>query len=191
MKGVPGVRVIVSDGNLDAEEFQVQARFFVKPATDPRFRFRLHFHQPAAFAAFDIVIFDSPPRVTASVVNALACSDSVLIPTKLDRGSIDAVPRTLAWMRSLGASCPAELLGVVASHVTLRAGKPVSADNESYEYLRGVVKSEYGDAGKLFKAVVPQSAKAVGADREIGSLTTDGQKVFASVVREVRGRMGL
>lgn len=191
MSGFANSRVILAEESLDVEDFQLQARFFVEPTCDPRFRFRLHLHQPTVFDKFDVVIFDSPPRVTTSVANALACSDYVLIPTKLDRGSIDAVPRTLGWMKSLGGNCPAEVLGVVASHVAIRVGKLVSADNESYEYLQRVVESNCGDAKKLLKQVVAQSTKAVGGDGEIGSLTTDGQKVFAAVVKEVRERMGL
>ncbi len=191
MSGVPGGRVVLADDTLDHEEFQQQARFFVDPKADPRFRFRLHLHQPGVFDAYDVVIFDSPPRVTTSVVNALACCDYVLIPTKLDDGSIAAVPRALAWMRSLGAACPAEVLGVVASHARVLAGALVKDDNESYEYLRRVVESECGDGKRLLKAVVPHSMKAVGSDGEIGSLTKDGQKVYAAVVKEIRGRMGV
>lgn len=191
MSGVPCGRVVLADENLDAEEFQLQARFFVEPKADPRFRFRLHLHQSAVFDNYDVVLFDSPPRVTTSVVNALACSDYVLIPTKLDHGSINAVPRTLTWMKNLGAACPAEVLGVVASHANVRAGGLVKADNLSYEDLRDVVESWCGDGKKLCKAVVPHSPKAVGTDGEIGSRTDEGQKVFAAIVKEVRGRMGL
>ena len=148
MNGVKDARVILTDEDLDTTEFQVQARFFVDGSTDPRFQFRLHLHQPDVFDSFDVVLFDCPPRVTASVVNAVACSDYVLIPTKLDTGSIDAIPRTLAWMKGLGAICQAELLGVLASHVTLRGGKPIHADNASYEYLRGVIQSECGTGNR-------------------------------------------
>ena len=191
MSGVTNARVVLADEDLDHEEFQLQARFFVEPATDPRFRFRTHLHRQAVFDAYDVVVFDSPPRVTTSVVNALACSDYVLIPTKLGRGDVDAVPRTVAWMRSLGAVCPADVLGVVASHARVISGALVKDDKLSYEYLSEVVKSECGDAKKLLKTVVPHSMKAVGSNGEIAALTADGQRVFAAVVKDVRGRMGL
>jgi cellulose biosynthesis protein BcsQ len=191
MCGVALAQVVQSDENLDTVEFQLQARFYVDPTNDPRFRFVTQLHQPAVFEEFDVVIFDSPPRVTASVVNALACSDFVLIPTKLDHGSMNAIPRTVSWMKSLGDVCRAEVLGVVASHVGIRAGKLVRADNDSYAQLRQLVESECGDARKLLKSAVQFSAKAVGTDAEIGSLTADGEKVFAAVVRELRTRMGL
>lgn len=191
MNGFATGRVILADESLDAEEFQLQARFFVDSTLDPRFRFRLHLHQPFVFDNYDVVLFDSPPRVTTSVVNALACSDHVLIPTKLDNGSIDAVPRTLKWMKSLGAICPADVLGVVASHAALRAGVLVKADNENYEYLRAVIESECGDRKKLCTAVVQGTPKAVGTDGKISGRTDEGQQVFAAVIKEVRKRMGL
>ena len=107
-------------------------------------------------------------------MNAIACSDFILIPTKLDTGSVDAIPRTLAWVRRLGAISQAEVVGILASHVTIRSGRPVSADQSSYEYLRGVVQSEGGDAKLLFRSVVPLSTKAISKEGEIAGLSGRG-----------------
>lgn len=41
--------------------------------------------------AFDLVIFDCPPAFSAASVAAIACSDAVIIPTKIDAWSIDGV----------------------------------------------------------------------------------------------------
>jgi cellulose biosynthesis protein BcsQ len=191
MYKVKANRIILADEVLDSAEFEVQARFFVERKSDPRFRFRLHLHDPKVLDQFDVVVFDCPPRVTASVVNAIACSDYILIPTKLDTGSVDAIPRTLAWVRSLGAIGQAEVLGILASHVTLRSGKPVSADLAAYEYLRRVVQSECGNAKLLFQSVVPLSSKAISKEGEIAGLTPEGRKLFDSVVNEMRERMEL
>lgn len=196
MYHVAEARVILATDSLDADEFQLQARFFVDPVADPRFQFRRHFHREAFDGQFDLVIFDCPPRITTSVVNAVACSDWVLIPTKLDRGSIDAVPRTVAWMTSLGANCPAEVLGVVASHVAIRGGKKVQADQQSYEDLQAVVDTACGpgadNKSRLFKAVIRATNDAIGAERgEVASVSPTGQLVFADVVAELRGKMQL
>ena len=191
MNGVERGRVILAIDSLDAVEFQLQAKFFLNPKDDPRFRFRTHLHQPEVFGNYDLVIFDCPPRVTTSVVNAMACSDYVLIPTKLDDGSIDAVPRTVAWMRSLGPTCQAEIIGVVASHVTIRMGKLVKADQQSYERLAGVVRLVCGE-GVLFDAWIQSTTAAIARDRgEVASTTPEGWKIFSSVVAELRTRMKL
>ncbi|MBX9625602.1 MAG: ParA family protein [Gemmataceae bacterium] len=191
MTGVEAARVILSTDLLDADEFRLQARFFIDPAADPRFQFRRHLHSAALFEEYDLVVFDCPPRVTTSVVNALASSDFVLIPTRLDTGSIDAVPRTVSWMRSLGPNCPAEVVGVVVGRAAVRAGKLTKADQGSYDELRGRVQSECGP-GLLFKAVVPSTATAVGPDRgQVAATTADGRKLFAPVADELRRRMQL
>lgn len=41
--------------------------------------------------AFDVVIFDCPPAFSAASVAAIACSGSVIIPTKIDAWSISGV----------------------------------------------------------------------------------------------------
>jgi cellulose biosynthesis protein BcsQ len=189
MNGVERARVILAIDSLDAVEFRLQARFLLNAQDDPRFRFRAHLHQFNVFNNYDLVIFDCPPRVTTSVVNAMSCSDYVLIPTKLDDGSIEAVPRTVAWMKSLGETCRAEIIGVVASHVALRVGKPVKADQQSYERLSEIVRLKCGD-GVLFDACIQSTSSALAPDRgEVASTTKEGRKVFSAVATELRKRM--
>lgn len=188
MNRVPQAKVILSSESLDADEFQLQARFFVDQKEDPRFRFLAHFHQPALFEAYDLVIFDCPPRVTVSVVNAIFCSDHVLIPTRLDPGSMDAVPRTVSWLKRFGPLCPAAVIGVVASHVRKIKGKPVKADQESYDELRELVKLHCG-GDVLFKEVVSASTLAADPERGIVTGADGGAGVFAAVAAELRQRM--
>ena len=189
MKGVEGVQVILATDGLDAVEFQLQARYFLNPQDDARFRFRTHFHHTDVFDRYDLVMFDCPPRVTTSVVNAMACSDYVLIPTKLDNGSIDAVPRTVAWMKSLGTTCPADIIGVVASHVTVRMEKLVKADQQSYDQLDEVVKLSCVD-DVLFKAWIQSTKLALPPDRGVvASTTREGRDVFSAVAAELRTRI--
>jgi hypothetical protein len=70
MNQVDSARVILAEELLDATEFELHARFLLDPKSDPRFRFRMHLHCPTVFNSFDLVVFDCPPRVTTSVVNA-------------------------------------------------------------------------------------------------------------------------
>jgi cellulose biosynthesis protein BcsQ len=191
MNGVSGVDVIIATDTLAVDDFQLQARFVLDPATEPRYQFRKHLHRPEVLDKYDLVVFDCPPRVTTSVVNAVVCSDFVLIPTCLDRGSIAAVPRTHRWMHELKEHCPAELLGVVACRVATWRDRPTKADAGNYERLREVVKSEcQGDF--LLKAWVPATPEAVGREPgQIASRTDDGRELFAPVVAEIRKRMGI
>jgi cellulose biosynthesis protein BcsQ len=188
MNNIPGCQVILANDTLDDIEAELRDRFLLDRSQDPRFRFRLHLHRQAVFDYFDLVIFDCPPRVTTSVVNAVACTDYVLIPTKLDDGSIEAVPRTIAWLQRLGALCQAEI-GVVASHVTLRNRDMVRADRDSYQTLRALIGlSDSPDT--LFESVIPSSRTAISTQYGgVASINEEGRELFAQVVAELRQRM--
>ena len=190
MNRIPSTKVFIAREQLDNEDYRSQARFFVDPSAEPRFQFRKHLHREEIFAAYDYVIFDCPPRITTSVVNALFCSDYVLIPSKLDKGSIESVPRTLSWLKVLGPHCPAELLGVVVSQVSLNnRGQPTVVDAKSYEYLRATVE-RFGYKDRVFKACVPTSSKAVGIDHGIvASVDPKNRSLFHPVVLEFVRRM--
>jgi len=188
MNGVEGAEVIAARDTLDTVEFQAQAQYFLNSEQDIRFRFRSHFHKPEVFERYDVVIFDSPPRVTASVVNAIAASDYVLIPTKLDQGSIDAVPRTVGWLRSLESVSSAEILGVVAMQVRVRLGRLVAADQVAYNRLREVVRSESGK-DLLFSHFVRNDRLAIGQRGLVAGVREDGRAIFEPVAQELCERM--
>ncbi len=191
MSGVPSAQVILAADSLDRAEFELQAVYFLDEERDPRFRFVTHFHRDAVVNEYDLVVFDCPPRVTTSVVNALFCSDAILIPTRLDGGSINAVPRTINWVKSFGPLCPAAVVGVVATHVTVRQGKLSKGDQLSYDRLRDEVQSSYG-TDVLFKEVVRSTPDALNPKPGVvASTTATGRQVFAKFVAEFRKRMSL
>jgi cellulose biosynthesis protein BcsQ len=192
MNAVPAARVILADDRLEAEDYSLQARFFVDPTAEVRFFFRHHFHQRAVFDQFDLVVFDCPPRLTTSTVNALACSDAVVIPTKLDPGSVNAVPRTIDWLLSLTGVVPARLAGVVACHAAVRGGSLTKADQNSYTYLRDVVGQRCPGQDVVFRAVVPGTPKAVSAAQGLVAGAADaGREVYRPVVDELKTRLSL
>ena len=92
-------------------------------------------------------------------------------------------------MKSLGSNCPAEIVGVVASHAAVRLDELTKAERVSYEYLRSVVQLECG-GDLLFQSVVRTSRSAIGPEPgRIASLEPEGREVFAEVVSELRTRM--
>jgi len=186
---VPQAKVVMANDRLDTDDFQQQARFFVNPQADPRYRFRTHLHRTEVFDQFDVVLFDCPPRVTTSVVNALFCSDYILIPTTLDAGSIEAVPRMLLWIKRFGALCPASGVGVIPMRVGLHRGQVVSAEKNNYVLLRKESSRVY-NSDVVWDNFVPDSSAAVSQARgRIASLKPAGRKVFERVVEEFRKRV--
>lgn len=51
--------------------------------------------------AFDAVVFDCPPAFSASSVAAIACSDAVIVPTKIDAWSIDGVEEIMRQVEGI------------------------------------------------------------------------------------------
>lgn len=64
---------------------------------ETRFCFRSWFHQNYVFENYDLVIFDCPPRKTASSINALTCSDYVFLPMGTNEFDLEGINRTIAW----------------------------------------------------------------------------------------------
>jgi len=195
MSKVNGVNVILAKDTLETVEFQLQARYLMDQQADPRFRFRSQLMQPGALTVgdseYDLVIFDCPPRVTTSVINAVSCSDYILIPTKLDPGSIESIPRTIEWLRTLSPCSTAEVLGVVASHAAVRSGNMVKLDKDGFTTLRARVEST-GLADVLFDSYIAHSSAVIAPKPGVVASTTDeGRKLFESVAAEVRRRMKL
>jgi cellulose biosynthesis protein BcsQ len=85
---------------------QVMGRWFLEPdGPDPRFLLRQILHAPQVQDSFELIVLDCPPRLTTACVNALCCSDFVLIPMLLDKTSADSVPRLLKWLRQFQKIC--------------------------------------------------------------------------------------
>ena len=192
MNRVPLAKVIVSNDKLDTTDFKTQAKFFLNEAAEVRFLFQQVFHHRCIRECYDLVIFDCPPRLTTSSINALTASDYVLIPTKLDDNSINAVPRTLAWMEELAHICRAKLLGTVANETWLRAGQLIKDHRNAYQLLRDTVALRYpGDL--VFQRTVKFDNGVVhpGEAGVVASAKASLREVFLGVAQELRSKVGI
>jgi cellulose biosynthesis protein BcsQ len=82
---------------------------------------------------YDRVIVDAPPRLSVALINALCASSCVLIPTKLDKTSGEAVGTFVREMIALRDAdvCPElSALFVVASMTNKNIGQRVEDGNE-------------------------------------------------------------
>ena len=192
MTRVPGASIICAFDRLDTLDFRLQAQFFLEPEREVRFLFQRIFHDPKISQIYDLVLFDCPPRLTTSVINALTCSDFILIPTKLDRSSVTAVPRTLRWLATMGNTVRAQPLGVIANETQLRKGKLISDHQNAYNFLaKNLIPPAYGNL--MFEKTVAFSNQ-VGHTKSIGvvaALDEQAKTVFAEVAEELRTRLPL
>ena len=179
---------IAADENLAEAELRAQARWLITRTPDARFLFRCLFHSQEVLNHYDIVLFDCPPRLTTACVNALACSDFLLVPVLLDQGSVEALPRTLNWQKRLSHVTRARLLGVVANRVDFYGGKPISAQQTIYTYLPETLKKSGFHANAVFHAIVRNQRALVedAANRgKIAAAEDAGTALFADVTDEV------
>jgi cellulose biosynthesis protein BcsQ len=193
VNGVSNGRILIADVGLERMDFQTQAKFFLDSKNDQRFRFRSILHQREVTEGFDVVIFDCPPRLTTSTVNALTTSDYVLIPTKLDERSFEAIPRTLSFIHNLRAIAQPKVIGVVANEVQFwRRPKLMKAHQNGMARLKELVKVSDPDL-YVFDAMVALNTN-VAFNREknlVPSVHADiRQDLFQAVAAELRGRIG-
>jgi cellulose biosynthesis protein BcsQ len=154
MKGCPTVLVVPAHEFLQRADVIAEARFLLRRDDSLRFRYVSLFQESSSAMHYDLILFDCPPRLTASSINALACSDHVLIPTRLDEASIPAVSRVLQWLDKLAEVSHASPLGVVANDVQFHAGKLVQLYQKNYEGLVAAMADSGVGGDIVFESVV-------------------------------------
>jgi cellulose biosynthesis protein BcsQ len=186
-------RIIIADVALERMDFQTQAKFFLESKNDVRFLFRSILHHREVTDGFDVVIFDCPPRLTTSTVNALTTSDYVLIPTKLDERSFEAIPRTLSFIHNLRTIAQPKIIGVVANEVQFwRRPKLIKAQQNGIARLRELVKTNDPDL-HIFEAMVELSTDvAFNREKNLVPCVDAGirQELFQAFATELRERIG-
>jgi cellulose biosynthesis protein BcsQ len=178
VKDAGNCRAMIAREHLELVEFELQSRFFVNPQQEARFLIQKALQVPEIFQQFDYVLFDCPPRMSTACINALTCSDHVLVPSTLSQLDIDAVPRTLKWLHELHAVVRASFLGVAITRARMRGDSLVSYEREQMDKLGGFIRVHQPGEGFVLRSMVPESP-------EIHQLTADGKAV---AVHSQRGR---
>jgi cellulose biosynthesis protein BcsQ len=190
---VPNGSIINADVTLERADYETQAKFFLDPKNDVRFLFRSLLHQREVMDKFDVVLFDCPPRLTTSTVNALTSSDFVLIPTKLDERSFEAIPRTLSFINNLRTIAQPKIIGVVANEVQFwRRPKLLKTHQIGMARLKELVKASDPDL-YVFDGMVELS-RDVAFNKEKNLVPSAREKIrntlFQPVATELRRRIG-
>ncbi len=130
---------------------------------DVRYRLRHALHSRELREHYDVVLIDCPPRLTTGCVNALAASDYVLIPVLLEKTSIEAVPRTLSWLKRFQAQVCTELdvLDVVGNKANPRI-KLINREQILWTGLEPKCRDAWGDGVRLFDEIIRDHSDASG-----------------------------
>ncbi|MBQ9874586.1 MAG: ParA family protein [Thermoguttaceae bacterium] len=93
----PNARLIPTNDYLDAFDNKI-FNYQAFKISETRFSYRPWFHREEFLKKNDLVIFDCPPRKTASTICALLASDFVFIPTAPETLDNSSVIRTVKWL---------------------------------------------------------------------------------------------
>ena len=97
---MPGSRLITSGYELTRFENRLMLQWLFKEHEDDvRFRLANFLASPAVRDRFDMVIIDTGPRLTTGSIAAMAAAHYLLVPTVLDRLSIEATGNFLSQVR--------------------------------------------------------------------------------------------
>eukprot|EP00913_Durusdinium_trenchii_P028414 g26642.t1 len=188
-------QAIVAMENLQEVDVRQQMRYVVG-RQEMRFLHRSLLHDPAIFERFHIVLFDCPPSLTTSSINALFASDFVLIPTTLHPNDVDATPRTLNWLRKLSAveTFRAKLAGIVVNKAYHNDGtiEKLTKD-ETRELARlqqSIQKYDFAN-GNLLECTIPSSplvARYAGGSTPLGT-SAEGHELYRPLAETLYERM--
>jgi chromosome partitioning protein len=170
VKDAGNCRAMIAREQLELVEFERQSRFFVNPEHEARFLVQKALQVPDIFQQFDYVLFDCPPRMSTACINALTCSDHVVVPSTLSQLDIEAVPRTLKWLDELYSVVRAKFLCAVITRARMREGSLVSYERTQMDKLVEFIRLHQPGEGFVLPFMVPESPK-------IHQLTADGKAV--------------
>lgn len=125
---------------------------------------------------YDYVIIDNPPTIDMCVINALACTDDVIVPVKVDKWSLEGLDIITEQIKEAKKFNPCiELMGVL---ITIFKKNDVNASGE--EWLRQqhaypvlntkIRRTEKVDESTFFEKPVAEYSTRCGAARDYREL---------------------
>lgn len=164
---------------------------------DVRYRLAKVLLTPSLHKEFDIIVFDTPPRMTLGTVNALVASHWFVVPTALDRLSAEAVPQFVSNLKKIKSDLKldielAGIAGMMSRVINLNA-----SELQSLERARegGHLWKESEDY--ILKQTIPRrTAIADAAGVNVAYFDDDGagnplKALFDPLFAELCKRMGI
>ena len=101
---LPRISLLAAGNELNRQENRMLMRWLLKiDDADPRYALAGVLASPEVLARFDVVIIDTPPRLTLATINALCASTHFIIPTSLNQLAVQNIgnflSQTSKWFR--------------------------------------------------------------------------------------------
>lgn len=187
--------------DLTRLENSLQAQWLIGDSRDDiRYRLSKTLLSDEAKALFDVIIIDTPPRLTTGTVNAICSSTHLLIPSVLDTISAEATINfakiAQKTLRPLNPSL--ELIGVVGT-LTLQQNSLMEWEKRAKIYIEDQIPHIWKQSGDEWKYVLERhiprkAALAYAAGRNLGYFSDDTEVVknwFDTLGNQVSKRIGL
>lgn len=143
---------------------------------DVRYRLVNSLLRPEVRRKFDAILIDLPPRMSLAAVNAFVATHTIVIPTLLDRVSVEAVRSFLLNVKAMRADLDIDLdvAGVVG--MMTRAVERSRNENLAMDLAREAGRAWDADRDLVFSASIPRRV-AIGnaAGEDIAYLVEDAQ----------------
>jgi cellulose biosynthesis protein BcsQ len=190
---LPRVSLLAAGQELDDLENKTMIDWFANQGTfDVRYDLARFLSDPSIRNEYDIILIDTPPRLTTGMINALCASTDLLIPTKLDVTSAEAVgpfwSKVEALTRDLNPHL--KLAGVVGT--LTRIDGLEEPEQDAIATLRRQVPN-VGSEEPLFRRILPYK-KAVASEAGTGiAYVADSpvRKIFAAIGDQLAERIGI
>ena len=182
-----GISLVPAFYGLASLENRLMLQWLLQSCDDDiRFRIANKLLDPEVERQFDVIIMDTPPRLSAGTVNALCVSTDVLVPTVVDSTSIETVVGFAHTVRKFkhAYNYRLEILGVIPS-LTFRA---MLTDHEE-SLLKGLDNRlvKEGFSTKVLPVNVPRKAirEVVEGGNQLYFADDNCKRVFDKLVESL------
>jgi len=163
--GATSIKIVTSYYDLAQAENRIMIDWLLSDRkTDIRFTLAELLHSNVVRNAFSVIIIDCPPRLTTAAIQALAAGTHLLIPTRLEEPSTEAVITFVQQVETFRRAglCPyIKHIGVVATMVDANQN-PEGVKLRLKDALKNPLEAPGGGGGdvtQLLDCEIPQSAK--------------------------------
>ncbi len=190
---LPRAFLLPSAHGFDDTENRVMIEWFAAGGEfDARYHLARYFCDGEASSRYDVILIDTPPRLTTGMINALCASTHLLVPTRLDILSAEAVAPFLKSVETLvGDLNPTVKLAGVVGTMT-RDYRIDGPSRDAMSTLRDALQW-FGNPAPLFDGILPtKTSIADAAGRAVAYVTDpDVRPIFDMIGDQLAKRIEL
>jgi len=155
---------------------------------DVRYRLASALLRPEVRSGYDVIIFDMPPRMSIGAVNALVASHYFVVPTILDKLSIEAIGQFLSQMKAVkqDLGLGLDLAGIVPSMT--QQNNYVPRERDMLGLVREATKEWDPDREFILARNIPRRAAiaaAAGESVPYDQLTAMFDPLFTEILTRI------